>query len=71
MSKGELFGKLMRIHRVLMSLLRELMSRQIISLTMGCSRGRMGVRCKIMQFCGSIMRALRHKYPPLEVKLFA
>jgi hypothetical protein len=53
-----------------MSLLRELMSRPIISLTMGCSRGRMGVRRKIMQFCGSIMRALRHKYPQSEARLF-
>lgn len=36
------------------------MSRQIISLTVGRSRGRVGVGCKVVQFRGSIVYALRH-----------
>jgi hypothetical protein len=43
-----------------MSLLRELMSRQIISLTMGCSRRTVGMGCEVVQFCCSIMCTLGH-----------
>ncbi|MGB9148113.1 MAG: hypothetical protein WCC14_19990 [Acidobacteriaceae bacterium] len=45
-----------------MSLVRELMGRPIISVAMGRSRSRMGVSRKVVQFCCSIMDALRHRY---------
>ncbi len=44
-----------------MRLLCEFMSGQIISLAMGDGCSRMGVRREVVQFCCSIMRALRHK----------
>src|ERR1700691_6678096 len=56
----------MRIHRVFMSLFRELMSRQIVALTMGCCRRTVGMGCEVVQFCCSIMCTLGHRILLME-----
>jgi hypothetical protein len=53
--------KLMRLAGVFLRLLRQLMRAQMIAPAM-CGRGSlMGMRCLIVELCGSVVRALRHR----------
>jgi hypothetical protein len=60
----ELFAVLMCIPGVLKGLLGEFVSGEMVSLAMSGGGGVVGVSRKVMKFCSSIMRALRHLVLP-------
>jgi hypothetical protein len=53
----------MRTYGVLMSSPGKLVSGRMIPCCMGHGGGRMGVGCEVVQFSGSIVRALWHGVP--------
>lgn len=62
----DLLGKLMRVDRVLVRLLREFMSRQEIAFAMGGRRGRVGVCREVVQLRCLIVCALWHGVLPIQ-----
>jgi hypothetical protein len=56
--RGELFGEFVRVHRVLVRLLAEFVSAQMIPFAVGDGSRGVGVGRKVMEFRSSIMRAL-------------
>ena len=50
----------MGVDGVFVSLLRQFVSSQMVSLAMGNRRGGVGVGCKVMEFGDSFVRALWH-----------
>ena len=59
--RHELFGEFVGVHGVLVRLLTQLVSGQMISFAMGGGSGGMGVSCQVVKLCGSIVRALWHE----------
>jgi hypothetical protein len=54
----ELLGVLMRIPRMLQSLLAEFMGSQMIRLRVSGGSSAVGVFCQVVKLCGSIVRTL-------------
>jgi hypothetical protein len=62
--RAQLFDEFVDIHRVLMGLFAELVSGQMVSLSVSRGGCGVGVGRQIMELCGSIVRALWHGVPP-------
>jgi hypothetical protein len=56
----DFLGVFVCVYGVLVCLLAQLVSGQVISLAVGGGSGGVGVSRKVVKFCGSIMRALWH-----------
>jgi hypothetical protein len=54
----------MRVHGLLVRPFGEFVSGQMISFAVGGRGGGVGVSRKVVEFCGSIVSALRHGYSP-------
>jgi hypothetical protein len=57
---GEFLREFMGVHGVLLRLLAELVSSPMVSFAVGGSGGGVGMGGKVVEFGGSIVRALRH-----------
>jgi hypothetical protein len=61
---GKLLGEFKRVHRMFVGLLAQFVCRQMISFAV-CGRGSgVGMGGKVVEFCESIVRALRHRFVP-------
>jgi hypothetical protein len=58
--QGEFFAKLAGVAGMLVRLLGQLVSSEMISFTVGGCRGRVGMGCKVMELGDSVVRALWH-----------
>jgi hypothetical protein len=65
--QGEFFAKLVGVDGMLVRLLGQLVSSEMISFAMGGCRGRVGMGGKVMEFGDSIVRALRHGQTLLNI----
>jgi hypothetical protein len=60
--RNEILGELMGVYGVLMRLLGEFVSGQMISFTVGSGSSGVGVGSEVVKFCGSIVRTLWHVF---------
>jgi hypothetical protein len=62
--RAQFFGELVGVHGVLVRLFAEFVSGKMISLAVSRGGRGVGMGSKVMEFCGSIVRALWHDLSP-------